>query len=94
MKLQLEIDLLKLPLRKIDLCCCGDKNFGLTVRSAHENFNNWYLYNRIQVDSNEILLEHMASLKEIVVLPFFLICEMSSDIPCQNLFIDGGLSAW
>ena len=36
----------------------------------------------------------MANVEEIIGLPIFLMSDMSSYITGQNIFVDGGLSAW
>lgn len=44
--------------------------------------------------SNRVPFGRMANVEEIVGLPIFLLSDLSSYITGQNLFIDGGLSAW
>jgi NAD(P)-dependent dehydrogenase (short-subunit alcohol dehydrogenase family) len=44
--------------------------------------------------SNRVPMERMADVEEIIGLPIFLISELSTYITGQNIFIDGGLSAW
>jgi NAD(P)-dependent dehydrogenase (short-subunit alcohol dehydrogenase family) len=48
----------------------------------------------VEAYSNRIPLERMANVEEIIGLPIFLMSDMSSYITGQNIFIDGGLSAW
>lgn len=48
----------------------------------------------VEAYSNRIPLERMAYVEEIIGLPIFLMSDMSSYITGQNIFIDGGLSAW
>jgi NAD(P)-dependent dehydrogenase (short-subunit alcohol dehydrogenase family) len=44
--------------------------------------------------SNRVPFGRMAHVEEIIGLPIFLLSDLSSYITGQNLFIDGGLSAW
>ena len=44
--------------------------------------------------SNRVPLGRMATVQEITGLPIFLVSDQSSYITGQNIYIDGGLSAW
>ena len=44
--------------------------------------------------SNRVPMRRMASVQEITGLPIFLVSDQASYITGQNIYIDGGLSAW
>jgi NAD(P)-dependent dehydrogenase (short-subunit alcohol dehydrogenase family) len=48
----------------------------------------------VRAYSNRVPFGRMANVEEIIGLPIFLLSDLSSYITGQNLFIDGGLSAW